>query len=157
MSKRNKDRKRKKKPKAFASSSGGDTSLLVVDKQGRNVPRATFTPAGDNGQHNARRLAPRSEDGFPDLGSILPSLDGNSSHQAAADEKDWQFLADDLMQDNGDDLLASSGQPAANVTSAAVAGELVNLGRTTSPTAIQRALHAARLNVLLRQVLNRCK
>jgi hypothetical protein len=146
MSKRGKDKKKKRKPKAFASSSGGDTSLLV-GKQGRNVPRATFPPTGDNSQHNTRRLAPRSEDGFPDLGSILPNLDDNSLHQAAADEKDWQFLADDLMQDNRDDLLACSGQPAANVPSAAIAGELVNLGRTTPPTGIQRALHAARLNL----------
>ncbi len=143
---RTRSKKKKRKPKAFASSSGGDTSLLV-GKQGRNVPRAAFPPTGDNSQHNPRRLAPRSEDGLPDLGSILPNLDGNSSHQAAADEKDWQFLADDLMQDNGDDLLASSSQAAASVPSAATAGDLINLGRTTPLTGIQRALHAARLKI----------
>jgi hypothetical protein len=76
----------------------------------------------------ADQLPARSEDGFLDLGSILPNLDCNSSDQAAADEKEWQFLADDLMQDNGDDLLASSGQAAASVPSAAIAGHLINLG-----------------------------
>ncbi len=92
-------------------------------------------------------MAPRSEDGLPELGSVLPNLDGSSSHQAAADEKDWLLLADDFMQDSVDDLMAGSSQAAASVLSAAPAGESVNLGRTISLNAIQRALHTARLNL----------
>jgi hypothetical protein len=50
------------------------------------------------------------------------------------------------MQDNGDDLVASSSQPAASVPSAAVAEQPVDLGRITSPSAIQGALLTARVN-----------
>jgi hypothetical protein len=89
MSKRGEDKKKKRRAKSFASSSGGEATLLV-GKQGRNVPIATVPlPAGDNIKHNTRREVLRSEDEFLDLGSVLPNIDGTSLHQADADERDW--------------------------------------------------------------------
>ncbi len=88
MPKRGKDKKKKRRTKSFASSSGGETTLLV-GIQSRNVPVATCTlPAGDSSSHTTRRIAPRIEDGLPDLGNELPNLDDGSLHQAGKDEKD---------------------------------------------------------------------
>jgi hypothetical protein len=109
MSKRGKDKKKKRKTKSFASSSGGETTLLV-GIQGRNVPVATSTlPSVDRSSHTTRRAAPRIEDGLPDLGNELPNLDDGSLHQAGTDEKDWALLADDFMEDGRDSLLGSCG------------------------------------------------
>ncbi len=88
MSKRGKDKKKKRRTKWFASSSGGEATLLV-GIQGRNVPMATGTlPAVDSSSNTTRRKASRIEDGLPDLGNMLPNLDDGSSHQAETDEKD---------------------------------------------------------------------
>ena len=80
MSKRGKDKKKKRKAKSFASSSGGETTLLV-GIQGKNVPVATCTlPAGDSSSHTTRNTAcatrlPRSTtpSSAPVLSKITPT------------------------------------------------------------------------------------
>jgi hypothetical protein len=140
MSKRGKDKKKKRRTKSFASSSGGETTLLV-GIQGRNVPVATCTlPAVDSSSHTTRRIAPRIEDGLPDLGSELPNLDDGSSHQAGADEKDWSLLADDLMEDGRDSLLGNCGQSSAMDPSTALARGPADPDRIAEPTAKQSAV-----------------
>jgi hypothetical protein len=146
MSKRGKDKKKKKKTKSFASSTGGETTLLV-GIQGRNVPVATSTlPAVDRSSHTTRRAAPRIEDGLPDLGNELPNLDESSSHQAETDEKGWALLVDDLMEDGEDSLLGNCGQPSAMDSSATLAKGPADPDRIAAPTMNQRAVPASFAN-----------
>ncbi len=79
MSKRSKDKKKKRKQKVSVSRAESVTNLLV-GKQGLNVPRPTSLPVEASSQHTLRHLPSANDDVFPDLGSSLPNLDGNSSH-----------------------------------------------------------------------------
>jgi hypothetical protein len=137
MPKRGKDKKKKRRQKGSVSKAEGDTNLLV-GKQGLNVPRPISLPIETAIPHTRRHLPFANDEAFPDLSNGLPNLDVTSSHQAEADERDWQFLAIDLMGDNGDDLMTSSSQPSTGDTSAVVAEEAVDPGRMTVPTGIQR-------------------
>ena len=143
MSKRGKDKKKKRRTKSFASSTGGETSLSV-GKQGRNVPVATSTPpAVDRSSHTTRRAAPRIEDGLPDLGNELPNLDESSSHQAETDEKGWAQLADDLMDEDEDSLLGICGQPLAMDSTAALAKGPADPDRSVASTMNQKTVPAS--------------
>ncbi len=142
MPKRSKDKKKKRKQKVSVSKEEGGSNLLV-GKQGLNAPRPISLPVEASIPHTRRHLPFANNDAFPDLSNVLPNLDATSSHQAEADEREWQFLAVDLMGDNEDDLMTSSNQPSTSGTSAVVAEEAVDPGRMTAPTEIQRALFAA--------------
>jgi hypothetical protein len=147
MPKRGKDKKKKRRTKSYASSSGGETTLLV-GIQNRNVPLATCTlPAGDSSSHTTRRIAPRSEDGLPDLGNELPNLDDGSLHQAGTDEKDWALLADDFMEDGRDSLLGSCEQPLAMDSSTSLAKGPADPDRIAAPTMNQRDVPASIANI----------
>jgi hypothetical protein len=88
MSKRGKDKKKKRRQKVSVSRAEGNTNLLV-GKQGLNVPRPTSLPVEVSSPHTRRHLPPANDDAFPDLGSNLPNLDSDNYHQALADEMDW--------------------------------------------------------------------
>jgi hypothetical protein len=133
MPKRGKDKKKKRRRSKEIASSSGRGGTLLVGKQGLNVPRVTVILAGGIDPHTHRHLPTAAEDGFLDLGHTLPNIDQASPSQAWRDEKDWESLDRDLMQENEEDLMASVSQAAASINRAE-STSLTNVGQSSPMT-----------------------
>jgi hypothetical protein len=88
--------------------------------------------------YRGRRWISRSWAHPPEPRSGIPS-------QAWRDEKDWESLDRDLMQENEEDLMASGSQAATSINRTE-STPLTNLSQSSPMAGIQKALHAARMH-----------